>query len=654
MKAAYFSLINDNYHGFEYKKTLEESDLRRSFFALITDDVESFYLKYQRILHKIKGIILIPGKTIIIEKPFNNLRVICFTQAMSAELFSFAQMYLDTLEESINLKSSLDLLKIESDRTLIQYKRLQGFYESVQEKTRQDIQNQNKWTIGALLKLIEFRNTDLLNAGVEDYFKTVLSFFSNNYFDFNGVALMRNCKIKPEVVLAIGDVSEAVKEKTGCKNEICWTSVTPMNIDNKTENLLIVAKSRDYYFKEYEKSFFLLFSEIIVAAYNEKLNEKALIVARDEAQSANRMKTQFMANMSHELRNPLNGIIGMIGLLKSSGLNPIQLQQISLLEYSSRSLAVIINDLLDFSGIEKGKFKLSKEAFNPRELLEKSIDVFELPAKDKGLRLEFNNKLEKEYCLQGDPNRLQQIIINFISNSIKYSDHGKITLQIELIKENINDVICRFSVSDTGIGIPDNKIETIFTEFVQLEDTYTKSHKGLGLGLAIVKSLVEMMNGKIEVKSKVGIGSTFCVDIPFKKLPIESEIASISDQKPSKPQRNLKIIIAEDELINLVYLDQVFTKEGHTVGKARNGKEVLQLLATESYDLICMDIGMPEMNGLECIKKIREQNISTPAFALSGYNTEADKNNFIKAGFSSVFSKPVDIQEIIHAINLIY
>lgn len=650
MKTAYFDLTGDNNSGFEYKDKIEDSELRRYLFGLITDDIELFYAKHSNILHKIKGIILVPGKSRITEKPYDNLRILYFTPEMKVNLFSIAELYLSMLEENVKLHSEYELLKIESGRTLVQYNRLQGFYESVQEKARHDIQYQNKWTIDALLKLIKFRNTELLNSSITNFPRTIISFFSDNYFDFKGVALIRNSGFKPEITASLGDVTEAIKKENVFKNEINWISVYPIVIDDY-DILLIAAKNSDYYFKEYEKSFFLLFSEIISAAYSEKLNEHALIIAKDEAESANKMKTQFMANMNHELRNPLNGILGMIGLLKASGLNSLQMQQASLLEFSAQSLVRIINDLLDFSSIEKGNFRLGRDAFYTDELLQKTITLFEIPANNKGIKLKYINNAKSGYQLEGDPNRLQQIIINFITNSIKYSRHGEIILQQDIVQEGDTDVIFKFSVSDNGIGIPDEKLETIFTEFVQLEDTYTKSQQGLGLGLAIVKSLTQMMNGRIEVKSRYGEGSTFSVTIPFKKINRDSEIYDSNLSRINRSNKKLNILLAEDDLINIFFLETAFKNMGHTTDLANNGVDVLNLLDKNSYDVIFMDIGMPVMNGIECITEIRNREIRIPAIAISGYTSESDVRNFINAGFNQVLSKPVEISSLSSVID---
>ncbi len=642
MKTAYFDLTGDNHPGFECKDKIEDSDLRRYLFGLITDDIELFYAKHSNILHKIKGIVLVPGKSRITEKPYENLRILYFTPEMEVNLYSIAELHLSMLEENIKLHSDYELLKIESGRTLVQYNRLQGFYESVQEKARHDIQYQNKWTIDALLKLIKFRNTELLKSSITDFPETIISFFGDNYFDFKGVALIRNSEFKPEITASIGDVAEAIKEENVFKNKINWISVYPILIDDY-DILLIAAKNINYHFKEYERSFFLLFSEIVSAAYNEKLNEHALIIAKEEAESANRMKTQFMANMNHELRNPLNGILGMIGLLKSSGLNSLQTQQASLLEFSAQSLVRIINDLLDFSSIEKGNFRLSREAFYTDELLQKTIALFEIPARNKGIRLKYVNNTKSGYQLEGDPNRLQQIIINFITNSIKYSERGEITLQQDIVEQGDTEILYKFSVSDNGIGIPEEKLETIFTEFVQLEDTYTKSQQGLGLGLAIVKSLTQMMNGRIEVKSRHGEGSTFSVTIPFRKINNGSEILDSNLSRINRTYKKLKILLAEDDIINIYFLETAFKHMGHETDMANNGVDVLHLLDKNSYDIIFMDIGMPVMNGIECITEIRNRKIMTPAVAISGYTSESDVRNFINAGFNQVLSKPVEI-----------
>ncbi len=650
MKTAYFNLSGDTYPGFEFKPELEESGLRRYLFALITNDIETFYTRYSNILQKIKGIIFIPGEIKSTTKPYENISIFYYTPEMRDSLFTIAELHLGMLAEKVKLQSNFELLKIDSSRTMVQYNRLQGFYESVQEKARHDIQYQNKWTIGALLKLIKFRNTELLQSNAAGFPETIISFFKDNYFDFEGVALMKNCETLPEIVVSSGNVSEAVKQTRGCLDEPNWISIFPLLIENRCEHLLIAANNKSYHFKEYENSFFLLFTEIVTAAYKEKLNEQALVIAKDEAESANKMKTQFMANMNHELRNPLNGILGMIGLLKSSGLDKIQMQQTSLLEYSAQSLVRIINDLLDFSSIEKGNFRLSRESFFANELLEKTMTLFGIPARNKGIKLKYINNAERVYQLEGDPNRLQQIIINFITNAIKYSEHGEIIIRQDIVEDRGADIIYKFSVSDHGIGIPEEKMEAIFTEFVQLEDTYTKTHQGLGLGLAIVKSLTQMMNGRVEVQSRYGEGSTFSVIIPFRKAVGEKQSTDSNIFKTNKSQTKLNILLAEDDLINLFFLETAFKNMGHSTDNAGNGVEVLNLLDKKSYDLIFMDIGMPVMNGLECITEIRNRGIKIPVIAISGYTSESDVMNFISSGFNQVLSKPVEISNLLAII----
>lgn len=651
MKAAYFNITDEVYPGFEQKTDIEDINLRRYLAAVIVDDVEDFLEKYSAILKKVKGIILTKGSISYSEKISESIRIFYFTSGMRESLFSITKLHIEMLEENLKHKSDYELLRIDTERTMVQYKRLQGFYESVQEKARLDIQYQNKWTIDALLKLINFRNTDLLQSDLAGFPETILSFFKDNFFDFACVALIKNYNAVPEIVASYGRLCEGVFDKISSESEPGWISVFPLSFDDRYEHLLIASKDKNYYFREYEKSFFLLFSEIVGAAYKEKQNEHALIIARDEAESGNRMKSQFMANMNHELRNPLNGIIGMIGLLKSSGLDSFQLQQVSLLEFSTQSLIRIINDLLDFSSIEKGNFRLSREVFSPEALLEKTITLFEIPAVSKGLKLFFKNNSGYAHQVEGDPNRLQQIIINFITNAIKYSKHGDIIVQIDTEGENDSEIIYRFSVADNGIGIPGEKLETIFTEFVQLEDTYSKSQQGLGLGLAIVKSLTHMMNGRIELKSIYGEGSTFSVIVPFRKISNFKETSTADYYPVKKTGRKLRILLAEDDVINLFFLETAFINMGHFTEKAANGIEVLEMLENKEYDIIFMDIGMPVMNGIDCIAEIRNRNIKTTAVAISGYTSEKDINSFISSGFNQVLSKPVEIDTLAAIIN---
>lgn len=641
-----YRLINTTKHHYENFENISNPtsfDLRKNIFALITEDPYLFLRKYSIIRDKLKGILLIPGKELKNEKLAENLHGIWFNQQDNISIEYYTDLYLDFLSEKVMLQNKYDALKIESERTSFQYTRLQKFYNSVQEKIRLDVKNQNKWTIEALTLLIEFRNSALAESDISQLPKLIAEFIGQDFFNYSGIALIEENpkRIKSYSGLITDDIFANDTEKHNYILKI------PLNISSLCDCILIIADSKDYHFKEYEKSFFILLAEIISVTYNEKLSYQALSIAKEEAESANKMKTQFMANMSHEIRNPLNGVLGMADLLNKTDLSIKQNQYLSLLKNSATSLRNIIGDLLDFAAIEKGKLVSNDEIFSPTDCIIKTVEINKALANHKDLNILHKIDFENIY-LNGDLGKLQQIISNFISNAIKYSNSGTITVEAELLNQSRDSVDLKISVSDEGPGIPRNKLETIFQSFTQLEDTYTKNHQGLGLGLSIVKNLAEFLGGTISVKSQLNEGSCFSVCIPF-QIAEKAELANNEIPPSTSPGRY--VLIAEDEIINMLYLEQIFLESGYNISKASNGREVIENIDLEKFDLFLFDIGMPDVSGIECIEHIRSRNIETPAIALSGYSSRSDIEKFHKAGFNEVLSKPVDIDILNNTIN---
>ena len=380
-----------------------------------------------------------------------------------------------------------------------------------------------------------------------------------------------------------------------------------------------------------------------------EVSKKEAIESKSIAETANRMKNDFLANVSHELRTPLNGILGMTGLILDTDLDEDQKEFLNMIIESGDHLFRIISDLLDFSQIETGNLTIQPGLFNLSNLVKNTISVLEPAAKRKNIKLLCSIQPEV-LNYYGDRVRVGQILINLITNAIKYSEKGTIRVNIELSEE------LEISIIDTGVGIPEDKINTIFESFVQIENTYTKTHEGVGLGLSIVKQLVELLNGKINLDSKLGVGTTFKIFLPVIPAPEGAKvIAEKVSSKKSETVTELRIIIAEDEAINRMYIKKFLTKQGFLVEEAVNGRDVLAKLKENEFDLILMDMGMPEVDGIEATQRIREQEKQSGKYikiiALTANAFPEDVRRCIESGMDHFVSKPIKEKDLLDIIE---
>lgn len=376
--------------------------------------------------------------------------------------------------------------------------------------------------------------------------------------------------------------------------------------------------------------------------------------SRQLAEAASKAKSDFLATMSHEIRTPLNGVIGMSELLNSAKLTKQERENLIALQDSADSLLNIINEILDFSKIEAGKMEIDDTSFNFRGLITSIIKTFEYSRKTELIRLSCTIDESVPSTLIGDYVKLRQILNNLLSNAFKFTEKGEIKLEIASVESSEDELRLRFSVSDTGIGISKDKINSLFESFHQLDSSTTRKYGGTGLGLSIVKKLVVLMGGTIRVESDIDKGSCFIFEIPFKiqEASPDTEVAAAASLENNV--QNLKVLVAEDSKVNQMLITQFLAKKNWEAVIAKNGREVLDILESDTFDLILMDIQMPEMDGYEATKAIREKEMASgihiPIIALTANATEHDRNKCLEYGMDDFLSKPIKQQSLYETI----
>ncbi len=382
-----------------------------------------------------------------------------------------------------------------------------------------------------------------------------------------------------------------------------------------------------------------------------KKMEKDILTAKEQAEAANIAKSRFLANMSHEIRTPMAGIMGAIEMLIKKDTDPQRLNTLDLMMSSAKSLLNIINDILDLSKIEAGKVELFNEDFRLDRVLKKAVSLYAVIATEKGLKLGLEKTSDVPENVHGDPQKLEQILKNLLYNAIKFTPSGSVLLKVSI--QDSSDDRCRilFEVRDSGIGIPSDVMPRLFKSFSQADSSYKKRFGGTGLGLAISKNLVEIMGGKIWAESLEGKGSSFYFTVPFTKAvtaPTEPGDESVSKEEGIKPySKVLNILVAEDVDINKEYISFILNEAGHQIVMVSNGKQAVEAYNKEPFDLILMDIQMPEMDGMEAAKRIRdierkENRVKTPIIALTAYAMKEEKEKILESGMDGYVTKPVD------------
>ncbi|MBN1236676.1 MAG: PAS domain S-box protein [Methanotrichaceae archaeon] len=453
-------------------------------------------------------------------------------------------------------------------------------------------------------------------------------------------------KMSPRDIAPADDLEKievGIQNKSTGENGSLYYEITGMTKKGELVNILVFGSMTTYESRPAVVGTALDITE-------RKHIEEDLMRAKEAAEAAARAKSEFLANMSHEIRTPMNAVIGMTSLILGTKLNSEQKEYLETIKNSGQSLLSIINDILDFSRIERGKIDLESRPLKLKSCIEESINLISSLAQQKGLKLQYTAEGDIPETIEGDESRIRQVLVNLLSNAVKFTEEGEIKVRAKASKLADNNYEIHISVRDTGIGISQETLSRLFQPFSQADASTSRKYGGTGLGLAISKRLVELMDGRIWVESEEGRGSTFHFTILAKEsiIPVNKALPIPTHRDQPKQNKDRSILLAEDNMVNQRMTILMLKKLGYKADKVANGLEVLKALESQSYDLILMDVQMPDMDGLQATREIRKRwPLDGPKIvALTAHAIAGDREKCLEAGMDDYLCKPINLEDL--------